>query len=557
MLQGFLVSEADGRRLPVVQTFVVGRNADCDLVVNDPSASRRHLEISQDRDVFEWKDLGSSNGTLLNGRPEVGGELRSGDLLLIGDVRLRFEVEEKPAPPVKEDSKRFQRTILDATAEAAAEPPSTQRSTELLEAVYAVANEIATNYDPCNLMDRILQTTMQAIDAQRGALFVAGEGNELRPCPECGKVHRIVEGRLVPAELGDIPMSSTVAARVLQHGESVLYKDVVHDSELDAAQSILALNLRSIICAPLRAKQGILGILYIDSDRPDKLYTHDDMLLVAAVGNSAGIALENAHMHQQMLEKQRIEQEISTAWIIQQGFLVKEWPSDDRRFEVYGETRPAKTVGGDFYDFVRPHPDLAGILIGDVSGKGVPAALTMAQLLAQFRLYARDSVSPTDVLRKLNADLVRQSQGGLFCSLCYVMLDLISGEVVAANAGHLPAICIGADGASFFAPASAPPLGIVLEGPWQDERLQMSPGETLLLYTDGIVEARSTVTVPSPGQPPAEYGEEGLYWACDRLSGAPPQAVVERINEDVRRFCAPLQPHDDCTMIALRYAGHV
>lgn len=109
------------------------------------------------------------------------------------------------------------------------------------------------------------------------------------------------------------------------------------------------------------------------------------MLLSTAVGNSAGLALENARMHVQIVEKNRTDSEIQHAWQIQQGFLINEWPEDDARFKVYGDTRPAKTVGGDFYDFVQPDDAHVGLLIGDVSGKGVPAALTMAQLLTEFR----------------------------------------------------------------------------------------------------------------------------------------------------------------------------
>lgn len=562
MTQGFLNNETDGSRLPIGTSLVVGRNPDCGLVLSDPSASRRHLEIVTDKGRFLWRDLGSSNGTLLNGQPARGGELKPQDLLTIGEVRLRFDQVESaptPKPKLRDDSRRFQNTILDPATNAGDAPEAAttaERSTALLEAIYSIANEIATNYDSCTLMDSILQTTMEAIDAQRGAIFLSSESSLLGECPACGKVHRIVEGKLQPAELGEIPISNTVVSRVLQQGESVLYKDAVSDSELDAAVSILTLNLRSILCAPLRAKHGILGLLYIDSNRPDKLYSQEDLLLVAAVGNSAGIALENARMHQEILEKQRIEQEIATAWTIQEGFLVKDWPAKDARFLVYGETRPAKTVGGDFYDYVQPDPDVLGILIGDVSGKGVPAALTMAQLIAQFRLYARECRSPAEVLRKLNTDLAAQSRRGLFCSMCYLMIHLPTGRVLAANAGHLPALRVAIAGASFFAHASGPPLGILPTGPWEDEKLELNPGESVLLYTDGIIEARGSVTITTPGAQPPEYGDEGLYWICNEMAGHPPKRLLDAVNENVGKFCAPLLPHDDCTMIAVRYAGH-
>ena len=209
--------------------------------------------------------------------------------------------------------------------------------------------------------------------------------------------------------------------------------------------SIAALNLTSILCVPIRTQNEILGILYIDTDIADHEYTEDDMLLAAAAGNSAGLALENARIHQDLLEKQRIEQDIEAAWTIQEGFLVSDWPTDDPRFEVYGLTRPAKVVGGDFYDFARIDEDHVGLLIGDVSGKGVPAALTMAQLLAEFRLCATGADSPAEVLRRLNERMVVRSRRGTFCTAALVALNLGTGNFMGANAGHHPVLRISSD----------------------------------------------------------------------------------------------------------------
>ncbi|MCX5757730.1 MAG: PP2C family protein-serine/threonine phosphatase [Candidatus Hydrogenedentes bacterium] len=253
-------------------------------------------------------------------------------------------------------------------------------------------------------------------------------------------------------------------------------------------------------------------------------------------------------MHREILDKQRVDQEIAYAWTIQEGFLVNDWSAKDGRFEVYGETRPARTVGGDFYDFVRLSQDRIGILIGDVSGKGVPAALAMAQLLAQFRLRARETMSPAEVVKALNEDLVVRSQRGMFCSLCYITLDLGTGAVLCANAGHHPVLYVGSEGARCFGDASGPPAGILPVVPWTDSEWVVEPGGTLLLYTDGIIEARS-------GEAGEEYGIEGLFRIARRMYDRPPKELVDAVNEDVRAFCAPLLPHDDCTMIAVRRLG--
>lgn len=564
MLQGYLVDEAGGQRVPVGSSLVVGRTRECGLTIDDTGASRRHFEIVMRRasssggaTSFVWKDLGSTNGTLVNGKRMLAGELQHGDCLQVGDTVLRFEIEEAPdLPPEPATTNLFQQTLFDI-AGLAQPAADAAKSAALLDAVYRVMNEIASNYDPCELIDRILEVTLRAINAQRGAIFLAGEDASLLPCPVCDHVHLLQDGVARSLESNEIQISRTVTHRVLSKGESVLYQDSDNDSELNVAESVVALSLRSIICVPLRAKAGILGILYIDTNRVDQSYTQEDMLLAAAVGNSAGLAIENARMHQEMLEKQRIEQEIATAWIIQEGFLVKEWPGDDPRFEVYGETRPAKTVGGDFYDFVQSTPDVVGVLIGDVSGKGVPAALTMAQLIAEFRLHARGQKSPAAVLKVLNAALFERSQRGYFCTICYITLNLRTGEVICANAGHSPVLRKGREGVTFFGEATGPPVGILPDGPWVDESSKIDPGDMLLLYTDGIIEARSMQTAIGQDHPaPIEYETAGLKQFLEFLPDSSPKALIEAINEDIVRFCAPLAPHDDCTMIAVRYGGN-
>ena len=558
VLRGYVVNETTGERVPVGATLIIGRTAECGLVIEDTAASRRHVEITARKGSFVWKDLGSTNGTRVNGARMLAGELKHGDCIQIGETVLRFVVEETVDEVFAgSDSTIFRETVMDRSGEIRTTERQ-NKSTELLQAVYTVMNQIATSYELCPLIDQILSTTMRAINAQRGALFLSNEQEELLPCPVCRQVHTIRDGVLRPRQPGEVQISNTVAMRVLRNGESVLFQDMDSDGELSTAESIITLKLRSIVCVPLRAKLGILGILYIDSDRPNQTYTEEDMLLATSVGCSAGLALENARMHRQILDKHRMEQEIATAWTIQEGFLVKDWPNTDPRFEVYGEMHPAKVVGGDFYDVVSPGPGLVGILIGDVSGKGVPAALTMAQLLAEFRLRARESRSPAEVLSALNAGLYQRSQRGIFCTMAYFVLDLASGTALYANAGHLPAVRLGGEGTELFGEASGPPLGVLPEAAWADTPVRLGQGDLVLLYTDGILEARRGPSYEGEtiSGPVEEFQSERLCRAAGEAAGQPPRGVIEAVLGAVREYSAPLAPHDDCTLISVRYVGH-
>jgi len=196
------------------------------------------------------------------------------------------------------------------------------------------------------------------------------------------------------------------------------------------------------------------------------------------------------------------------------------------------------------------------VLIGDVSGKGVPAALTMAQVLAEFRLSAGIADSPAEVLGRLNERLVEVSQRGTFCTMSYVVIDLRNGRLVGANAGHHPALLISADGTESLLGASAPPVGVLPGIVWQDVSAELRPGETLLLYTDGIVEARSGGTQVPEGGSPNEYQIEGLERVVRAHAESTLHELIEAVLVDVRQFCSPLSPHDDCTMIAIKYRGN-
>ncbi len=554
--RAFIVAENDNerRRVPVGEGLTIGRGGHCSLVIRDSAASRQHLEIKDTGSGYACRDLGSRNGTLVNGSKITTCELEDGDQIHIGETVLIFELGSSSVAAAPEKTV-FLQTVLDPAGREQELPPS-PLSQDFLEAAYTLMNAMASNFNPCELVDTILKTTVKAIRAHRGAVLFAGLENELLPCPECGRVHTILDGVAESATVGEIEISGTVARRVLGDGENVLFQSGWSESTIDPSVSMAALNLTSILCVPIRTQDSISGILYIDTNIVDHAYTQDDLLLAAAAGNSAGLALENAHNHQALLQKQRIEQDVEAAWTIQEGFLVSDWSSDDPRYGIYGQTRPARIVGGDFYDFVRIDEDRVGILIGDVSGKGIPAALTMAQILAEFRLFAVGSTSPAEVLRQLNERLVVRSQRGLFCTIAAVAINLTNGNILGANAGHHPLAVVSRDRSVTLLEASGPPIGILPEASWTDERAVVQPGDTIVLYTDGIVEARAGVTMgPNHGEV-IEYGVENMMKAAQTSVDAGPQRVIEAIIHDVDRFCSPVAAHDDCTLIALRYNGH-
>lgn len=559
MPTGFLLDTTNPERptrIPIAASLLIGRTVDCDYVVKDVAASRHHMRIEARDGGYFWRDLDSTNGVYLNDEKLLGGKLHPGDRLRIGSTVFVFEVEDAKGAAAKSetDSEVLQERILDSFVQTGGGTEHDEAEV-LLEAIHTVMNDIASNYEPCSLVDRILETTMKAIHGQRGAIFFAAPDHEgLLPCPVCGKVHVIENGTLSHTDTSEIRISNTVARKVLKEGESVLIQDTGLDGELNEAKSIVALDLRSIICAPVRGKSAIMGILYIDSDLPEHSYTRGHMLLSTAVGNSAGLALENAQMHQEIVLKERMEREIELAGIIQGGFLMHGWTTDDPRYLVCAETQPAKTVGGDFYDVVSLGPDKLGLIIGDVSGKGVPSALAMAQILAEFRVHVTQEPSPATVMALLNASMCERSQRGMFCTLCYLTVELDSGAVVCANAGHHAPLRVSHIEVTDTNEASGPPIGVIQDAAWEDFEFTLEKGEAIFMYTDGIVEARAASTHHDGEEEPEEYGLETLKMLSSDLRAETPEIIVREVLKDVERFCEPLLPHDDCTLLVMRYA---
>ncbi len=177
----------------------------------------------------------------------------------------------------------------------------------------------------------------------------------------------------------------------------------------------------------------------------------------------------------------------------------------------------------------------------------------MAQLLAEFRLYARTLTSPSEVLAALNQQLVRRSRFGVFCTLCYVMVDLDTGAVRCANAGHLAPMLVSSNAVEEFGQPSGPPIGVLPESPWIDEELTLEPGSFILLYTDGITEARGMHTRRDTGRISDEYGLRNLCRVAQGFGRESPRAMVNGICVSVQEYTAPATPHDDCTLIAFRF----
>ncbi len=338
-----------------------------------------------------------------------------------------------------------------------------------------------------------------------------------------------------------LKMGQGIAGTVAEEGKALLIGDVyAHPKFFRGHDEATGYRTKSMIAVPLKVGERITGVAQVINRLDGDPFDADDLELFAALCGMAAIAIENAKMHRSLMEKQRLVKDMEFARTVQESFLPQHAP-EVRNYKFSAHYTPAQEVGGDFYDFIRLDRGRTGIVIGDVSGKGVPAALYMAKLGSDLRTLAFTEGDPAAALTKLNVLLAERSRRGMFATLLYIELDGETGRLIMANAGHLPPLLKKADGSVGKLPtAGSAPLGILPTLSFTRQLASLEPGDTVVLYTDGIIEAMNARD--------ELYGYE-RFEALIAVSPADPEAMKAAIVEDVNRFTGLSPQHDDMTLV--------
>lgn len=338
-----------------------------------------------------------------------------------------------------------------------------------------------------------------------------------------------------------LTMGQGIAGSVAAEGKPMLLEDAyTHPSFFRGHDEATGYRTKSMITVPLKVGERITGVAQVINRLDDKPFDADDLELFIALSSLAAIAIDNAQLHQRLMDKQRLEKDMEFARTVQESFLPQS-PPETANYSFSSHYTPAREVGGDFYDFIRLDVDRVGIVIGDVSGKGVPAALFMARLGSDLRTLVFTERPPAAALGKLNDLLAERSRRGMFATLLYLELDLKSGLLAMSNAGHLPMIIKHADASVVQIDAlSGSPLGILPGMIFGSETTTLNRGDTAILYTDGIIEAMNSRE--------EQYGFERFFSVVRRSSGVP-DVLKAAIVDDVNRFTGLQPQHDDMTLV--------
>ncbi|MCB9068939.1 MAG: SpoIIE family protein phosphatase [Calditrichae bacterium] len=361
----------------------------------------------------------------------------------------------------------------------------------------------------------------------------------------------------IPVALGDasakfktieIPMDVGIAGAIAKSGEAEIIPDAYKDSRFNAkVDKETGFVTRSILAAPLKVRDKLIGVAEVINRNDGNAFDEDDLNLFSAFCRQVAMAIENARVHQLELDKQRIEQQLEAAKHIQQSFMPESLPkSADRQFEVAARSLAAASVGGDLFDFMEFGEQLLGVTIGDVSGKGIPAALYMARLVSDFRLFSQTHRDPAELMAILNKALTERSSRGMFVTFFYGVLYADNGKFCYANAGHLPLIHIESETGEIqqYQKVSGIPLGVVPNFLFEQHTIRLNKGDYLVLVTDGVVEAKN---------------KSGEMYSFERLVDLlkTPQdsaeALLDLLLNDVQSFSEGFSQHDDVTAVVLKW----
>lgn len=522
--------------------FVLGRQADADLQLSAREVSRRHARIVADGEGFYIEDLGSSNGTFVNNEKIDGrAELRARDQIQIGPFTLQFnegDIEENQSPPV-----RITATEIVEVSNANLFRLDAPRK---LQVVLEIAQQLAYSLDPDELLPKLLDQLLQLfMQADRGMVVTFDSDQEPRL--------RAVRSR---SELDStIPprFSRAVVHKVMAEGVGLVAEDTRADSRFDATKTLNHLGIRSFVCVPLRARAGrkTPGVVILDRFGLGNPFTQEDLNLLTAIVLQASVVLENAALHLELIQKAKLERDIALARQIQEGFLPTELPASARqRVDCFARVFPAGDVAGDYYDYFPINDRMLAFGIADISGKGIPAALLMSGIrtLSRHLLMEQQEASPCQVLQEINDALAVDNPNSMFVTMALGVADLESGEVLLAHAGHPSAMVRRANGKVERIPHPPGRLLGVSKGelPLADTAVQLGAGDTLVLYTDGVIEARGI-------DRHVLFGMDGLTEALKALPAGEEVSVWgDKLKDAIDEFGGHGPAADDITLLLLR-----
>jgi sigma-B regulation protein RsbU (phosphoserine phosphatase) len=460
----------------------IGRASDCSIPIKDRYLSRKHAEIIAEGNAWILKDLGSANGTYLNGsRVERDEQLKTGDRIRLGDTEIVFETSDRSTDRfIAVASESHVSATIAIPVHDIADKPEAQ-DVARLQTLTLLARELIEDRPMDELFGFIVDRVMEHLHPSRAAIALLG--------PDGRSFTKVEVRRQDERDASELTISHTLLAEIVEEKKALAFVDVEADEKLRTAKSIIMQGIHSILCAPLMIGNSVVGVLYVDYLFTQRSISEDDVRLVAQIGRFAAIKLETTRLREEAIQKRIMDEELKMASSIQRRLLPAA-PTGIAGFTFVGKNEPCRTVSGDYYDFaIRPNGKVY-FVIGDVSGKGVTAGLMMAGLQVAFRIFSKADPDPATLVTQLNLALKENLPQSKFVTLFLGRLDINTGAIEYVNAGHTPPLWLR-KGSTTELTDSDLLLGVVSRAEFINRELTLAPGDSLVLFTDGVTEARN------------------------------------------------------------------
>ena len=518
-----------GPRVVIIDkpVFRIGRKSENDLRSAGNDVSREHAEIVQIDGRFVLKDRGSRSGTFVNDEPITERPLRHRDRIRLGragSAEMVFLLDDPT------DSHTGHTTgVIDL-----------RPLTTVLDRLRGLGTS--------RLLDEVLVLVMDsAIDAtgaERGFIMLANANGELE-----FKIARARGNVTLPGQ--SFATSEKIPQEVFATGRERIVADLMDGNFAGQHLGTVALGIRHVLCTPLRvvrylersdasADQRPIGVLYLDSREKGQLVSDAARRALEEVAAEAASAIESARLYREAIEKARLDRELLLAAEIQRALLPEACQSGDF-FEVAAASMPCRSIGGDFFDYFTLPDGAFAFALGDVAGKGPPAALLTAMVQGAFAAQVASAQSPAALIAHINRTLIRRAVQSRFVTVVYGVLGP-DGTFTYCNAGHNPPLLIGRNGVRRLETGGLI-LGLFPDAAYDQETIQMQEDDVLVVFSDGVTEAMN--------MDEEQFGEERLL-ACLDGTGTT-NGVLDTILARVRGFVGSAPQADDITALALKY----
>lgn len=500
------------RSIPVDKMpFTIGRSSENHLQLTDSQVSRKHAELTEGGAVWRVRDCGSRYGTLLNGNRIDESALAVGDRLRLGQTDILFE--------------------SDATSGLISGVVDFRHMNALLTSLRAMGSFRVLD----EVLAIVVDSALDVSGAERGFLLLLDDAGGLQQ-----RVAR-ARGRI---SIDEAQISQQVPRFVLATGADRIVKDLLDDAQGGLHAGTLALGIRHVFCTPLRSLQigeggeeRRIGVLYLDSREPGYL---DSVATLHALAAEAAVVIENARLYQQVLERERLAQELRIAAEMQRALLPPTSHTDEW-VELAAMTTPCREVGGDLFDYV-VRPDGVTFLVADVAGKGTSAALLTAVVQGLFAAEAVQADTPVAIVARMNAALCRRAIASRFVTAFCGHLAR-DGTLSYCNAGHNPPL-LAAPGGLIPLDVGGTVMGLFDTASYEMATAQLDSDATLVVYSDGVTEA-----VDPAGE---EFGDARLHASLDGARRTNAQALLAHVHGVLTSFCGGAVARDDVTVFVVK-----